>query len=80
MTKPFINVPGIKNSFLRRLWIIPLGVGMIGLAISLTVFALFVEISKAIFNELVDGLDLALSMAADIWSMVKTVWKGEQNG
>ncbi|AEC53216.1 hypothetical protein SCRM01_270 [Synechococcus phage S-CRM01] len=84
MKKPLIDVPGIKNPILRRLWILPLGSIMITMALILLVISFSADLIKSlamiVFIELGETLKLAINMASDITTMVKNVWKGEQNG
>lgn len=77
--KPFINVPGIKNTFLRRLWILPLVVIMILVALVILIIDLVKTAASGTLKWIVDHLDLVILMFADILKMIKTVWEGTNN-
>lgn len=79
MSKPIMNVPGIKNAFLRRLWILPLALVMLTLAIVLTVFHFFQQLLARVLMVIADSLDEFFNMVNDTLTMFTTVWKGEDH-
>jgi len=85
MTKPIIDVPGIKNPFLRRLWVPVLFIVMTALVLVVWPFELALKLLSAILVALstivlaaAESLEGLIEYFNIIWGMCVVGWKGRE--
>lgn len=80
MSKPIVivDVPGIQNSFLRRLWIPLIVILMMVGAVIVWPIELVIRLSSMVFMSLAESFDDLIGYAISMWKMCKLCWDGRK--